>query len=391
MVACEVGVDGGDGGRSSRWSVCRGGGWGGVTGESFVLGSSVAGPLVGALRTIENGNCLLDAVLASKEAHGDAVHIGGMRYGREHITQLRFELLDLVEQHARDGVGHIYTRPAMRALSLGEFIREVFGCSVAAYVAYGRRMSCGKDGVRFMPLDTIMLLALAMFDRSSYVVRCAADGHRLLRYEPPNARATTVVLFQGSVTDVGHFLGYSRDEDESSADDEDEEEAWSEEEECSETEAWDDEEATAGLGLLRKARSLLVEEGLAHDCASKLRDYQAAEGLELVQCSELGGGAERDPCPPPVEQGGWRKELPKEPLGPRLPVLQGGGGKKRGAVTRSPPAGRPRPSASVQVARGPERTDTTTSDLPTTAHGPERTDTTTATVPTKRWRAVDGG
>lgn len=187
------------GGVGGELSACRGGG----RGRARVPPENPA-----RLETLRNGQCLLDAVLASKASTGDAVILQGERYERGSDVALRYHMMDLLEVHAWDPIPVLY----LGVSSLGALVRQLFGCSVEAYLRRGRTCKVGSDGrLRFYALDSVALAVLAVFDRSAYVVRDGSGTATVARFDRRAARTTTTVLFEEAATrvGVGHFWGVS--------------------------------------------------------------------------------------------------------------------------------------------------------------------------------------
>ena len=163
----------------------------------------------GALSTVDNGNCLLDAVLASKEAQGDAVLIANKRFVRGMDVELRYALLDYLEAHAWD-VLPAELQEAADVRTLAELVAKWNKSqSVDEYVWLARVQGRTRDGgVVFNSLDTVVLVVLGIVDRSTYIVRCASSGRLLYSAPVVNARATTPMLFRPGER-VGHWLGFT--------------------------------------------------------------------------------------------------------------------------------------------------------------------------------------
>ena len=180
----------------------RGGG-GGVVGQQLVKG---------ALATTQNGNCLIDAVLASKEAQGDAVLVGNRRYVRGMQNELRYELVDQLEARAYDLLPP-YLQVAVEAKTLAECVSKWNNFSVEEYVQSARRIGYDtrSGGARFNSLDTVMLVVLGVVDGSACVVHCAYSGQYKFQLPGLDTRPTTRILFQAPKCggSVGHWLGFS--------------------------------------------------------------------------------------------------------------------------------------------------------------------------------------
>ena len=178
-------------------------GGGGVVGQQLVKG---------ALATIRNGNCLIDAVLASKEAQGDAVLVGNRRYVRGMQNELRYELVDQLEARAYDLLPP-YLQVAVEAKTLAECVSKWNNFSVEEYVQSARRIGYDtrSGGARFNSLDTVMLVVLGVVDGSACVVHCAYSGQYKFQIPGLDTRPTTHILFQAPKCggSVGHWLGFS--------------------------------------------------------------------------------------------------------------------------------------------------------------------------------------
>ena len=183
-------------------------------GATGVVTAKVAGMM--ALETHRDGNCLFDAVLASKQAAGDAVFVGCARYVRGMDVELRFEMLEFVEKHAYAVFEDTFPHVRVVEESFAQMIQLLFKCSVDEYVERGRKMQMLDDAsIMFSSLDTVMIIALAIVDGSTYAVHCADRGQEICRVPVLSARATTRVLFQQppsssgriSASTCGHFFG----------------------------------------------------------------------------------------------------------------------------------------------------------------------------------------
>ena len=178
-------------------------GGGGVVGQQLVKG---------ALATIRNGNCLIDAVLASKEAQGDAVLVGNRCYVRGMQNELRYELVDQLEARAYDLLPP-YLQVAVEAKTLAECVSKWNNFSVEEYVQSARRIGYDtrSGGARFNSLDTVMLVVLGVVDGSACVVHCAYSGQYKFQIPGLDTRPTTHILFQAPKCggSVGHWLGFS--------------------------------------------------------------------------------------------------------------------------------------------------------------------------------------
>ena len=181
---------------------CRGGG---------LVDCARAQVIKGAVSTKDNGNCLLDAVLASKEVQGDAVLIGNKRYERGTDAELRYELIDCLVALAWDPLpAYVEQQAGVRTLAelVAKFNNNI---SVDEYVRLARFVKSRPSGggVVFNSLDTVMLVLLGLVDRSTYIVLCAYSGQLLFKFPVVDSRATTVILFQAQRAGFGHWLGFS--------------------------------------------------------------------------------------------------------------------------------------------------------------------------------------
>ena len=98
-----------------------------VRGGVRVRGGGVRGVCGGVvLLTRGEGNCLCDALLASKAAQADGVYVDGVcYYGRQMWVQLRFALLDWLERNADEDYAHLPVLQSVGVTTLAGFVREM--------------------------------------------------------------------------------------------------------------------------------------------------------------------------------------------------------------------------------------------------------------------------
>ena len=164
----------------------------------------------GALATVANGNCLVDALLVS--AQGLDLH--STRYERGADIVVRLKLLAFLETHASDDFSHLQTFHDQRVTTLASVVRKFAKCSVVQYVRDKRRWGrAPTGGTRFVALDICMLFVLVAMQhgRVTYVVRDALTLRPIISLGEMGARTAVQVLYQApeGATTVGHFLGFS--------------------------------------------------------------------------------------------------------------------------------------------------------------------------------------
>ena len=182
-----------------------------VRGGVRVRGGGVRGVCGGVvLLTRGEGNCLCDALLASKAAQADGVYVDGVcYYGRQMWVQLRFALLDWLEQHADEDYAHLPVLQSVGVTTLSGFVREMRqGMTLETYVQNARCIREGKAyAYKYEPLDMIIIVAASIADKCTYDV-VQLNGKRLACVAFPGARSMTRIVFDGE-EGVGHFMGWA--------------------------------------------------------------------------------------------------------------------------------------------------------------------------------------
>ena len=162
------------------------------------------------LLTRGEGNCLCDALLASKAAQADGVYVDGVcYYGRQMWVQLRFALLDWLERNADEDYAHLPVLQSVGVTTLAGFVREMRdGMTMETYVQTARCIREGKAyAYKYEPLDMIIIVAASIADKCTYDV-VQLNGKRLACVAFPGARSMTRIVFDGE-EGVGHFMGWA--------------------------------------------------------------------------------------------------------------------------------------------------------------------------------------
>ena len=147
--------------------------------------------------------------LCSKQARGDFVWVEGVAFFRGQHVELRFTLLEWLEQHGGDDYGHLPGFERMGVYTFRDLISEIVcGADLAAYVSDKRLMKEQADGTfLFTDLDIVMVLVLSIVDNCAYEIR-GVDG-RLLFCTDSGSPSITRILYEEPLRrgGVGHFLG----------------------------------------------------------------------------------------------------------------------------------------------------------------------------------------
>ena len=184
-----------------------------------------------------NGNCMIDAVLASKQEWEDVLWIGSVAYTRGqdvevwhqllayaagvrtcstmciscvlHHMQVRGALLDFIEKNAQTDFSRCVPMVAracgLRRLTFDDIIRRwKTEHSTSEYVKQARAV---LPHGRYAALDTVMLVAMAIVDGCTYVVHSPHDKTNTV-IAPRYSRGTTIIMFtDGRDGRDGHYEG----------------------------------------------------------------------------------------------------------------------------------------------------------------------------------------
>ena len=123
--------------------------------------------------------------------------------------QLRFALLDWLEQHAGEDYAHLPVLQSVGVTTLAGFVREMCqGMTLETYVQNARCIREGKAyAYKYEPLDMIIIVAASIADKCTYDV-VQLNGKRLACVAFPGARSMTRIVFDGE-EGVGHFMGWA--------------------------------------------------------------------------------------------------------------------------------------------------------------------------------------
>ena len=123
--------------------------------------------------------------------------------------QLRFALLDWLEQHADEDYAHLPVLQSVGVTTLAGFVREMRqGMTLETYVQNARCIREGKAyAYKYEPLDMIIIVAASIADKCTYDV-VQLNGKRLACVAFPGARSMTRIVFDGE-EGVGHFMGWA--------------------------------------------------------------------------------------------------------------------------------------------------------------------------------------
>ena len=163
----------------------------------------------GEILTITNGNCALDAVLASKQAQNDCVIVAQSRYVRHEDAQLRSHLADAAEAIAHDDMSGALFFQSLNFRTFAQFVTEY--CGYPSLEGFVKRLRA-VDTTRvqhFESLDVAVFVLLAIVDQSEYVIDIDGGTTVSICMQPSSdrARSRTRVVYRPMGPKEGHFLG----------------------------------------------------------------------------------------------------------------------------------------------------------------------------------------